>query len=198
MIIKIDSIENYTDGQFEEMFLEMSAGRREKCGRYVRESDRKLCILADHLTRQAVSDFLNIPAGEVVILPDSRGKPYIENGGCFINYSHSGRFAAAAVSDKPVGIDIEEKGRKSISAAMRIATANELEFIDGSSERFLVIWTLKEAHVKCTGEGIRNNLKEIEFDLSGGKPVSDIPGFEYTSEITDDYVLAVCTGNGEG
>ncbi|MBR5113010.1 MAG: 4'-phosphopantetheinyl transferase superfamily protein [Clostridia bacterium] len=192
MIIKVDSIEKYSNTQFEEMYNLMSAERQEKCGRYVRENDRKLCILADYLTRQAVSEFLDIPAESVVILRDTRGKPYIENGGCFINYSHSGRFAAAVVSDKPCGIDIEEKGRKNISAAKRIATEKELGFIGDSPERFLTIWTLKEAHVKCTGEGIRNNLTEIEFDLSGGKPVSDIPGFEYETENTDDYVLAVC------
>ncbi len=196
MIIKVDCIENYTDTRFDEMYLEMSSERRGKCDRYIREADRKLCILADHLTRQAVSDYLNIPPCDVRISRDSHGKPYIENGGCFINYSHSGRFAAAAVSDEPVGIDIEEKGRKSIPASKRIATGSELEYIGGDPEKFLIIWTLKEAHLKCTGEGIRNNLNEISFDLSGGKPVSDIPGFEYKSEITDDYVLAVCTRNG--
>ena len=196
MIIKIDRIDSYTGGQFDEMYLEMSASRRKKCDRYIRDNDRKLCILADHLTRQAVSEFLDIPACEVIINRDSNGKPYIENGGCFINYSHSGRFAAAAVSDEPVGIDIEEKGRKSPGAARRIATPDELDFIGDDPEKFLIIWTLKEAHFKCTGEGIRNNLKETEFDFGGGKPVSNIPGFEYKSEITDDYVLAVCTRKG--
>ncbi len=196
MIIRIDSIENYSDGEFEAMRLDMSAERQEKCLRYVRDADRKLCILADFITRQAVSEYLNIPARKVVIERDARGKPYIKNGGCFISYSHSGKFAAAAVSDKPVGIDTEEMRKVNPGSLRKFASENEKRYVADSAERFLALWTLKEAHLKCTGEGIRGNLKEIEFDFSGESLVSNIPGFEYKSEITDEYVLAVCLQKG--
>ena len=51
-------------------------------------------------------------------------------------------------------------------------------------DKFLDIWTYKEAFVKMTGEGISDNIKNYSYNENN-----------CITEICDDYVLTVITGN---
>lgn len=98
-----------------------------------------------------------------------QGKPYLnvdnhEGNLAFLpefNLSHSGRYAVLAVSDKPVGIDIEKMKGNRLAVAKRCFHKKEYEDImaqpDEASRnyRFLEYWTMKEAYVKWTGDGLR-------------------------------------------
>ncbi len=91
-----------------------------------------------------------LPAGTVVF--DANGKPGFADVPLFFSISHSGDVCAVAVSDRPVGADIErvrEQYRprlieRSLSAAEKAA-------FDGDFTR---LWCRKEAVAKMTGEGI--------------------------------------------
>lgn len=91
---------------------------------------------------------------------EKKGKPYFRQGGVFFSLSHSRGVCAAAVSDRPVGVDVEML-RESFRAGLVAKTLNEDEknAFDGDFTR---IWCRKESVAKLTGEGIVGYPREID------------------------------------
>ncbi len=159
----------------------MSEERQQKCLEYKMENDRKLCIASDMLVRSVLSEITGIDKSSIVILKDENMKPYIEGNAVYFNFSHCEDFVALAVNKHcPVGVDIEKIRPVKKTFVERICTEREKEFIfngkDFTSEvlqekdvqeRFFRIWTYKEAYLKCTGQGISDNLKLTEYDKNG-------------------------------
>ncbi len=76
--------------------------------------------------------------------------------GVFISLSHTDTAVAAAVSNAPVGVDIEAPGARAEdrlgALVRRTLTAEEKKlFPDCTAEAFLDLWTKKEAIFKCRG-----------------------------------------------
>lgn len=80
----------------------------------------------------------------------------------FVSIAHSGDHLACAVSDMPVGVDIEEMQPRRHLGTLIEATTTEAEraalpelLADGNEEArmlaFFQLWTLKEAWIKCHG-----------------------------------------------
>lgn len=86
------------------------------------------------------------------------GKPYLLNyPDVHFNISHSGEYVACAVSDTPVGVDIQKIGEYNLEVAKRVCNEKELEQIENSSDKesgFTKLWTQKEAALKMHGTGI--------------------------------------------
>lgn len=119
--------------------------RREKALRIRREEARLRSIGASLLLRAA--------GLEPPFACGEHGKPYIP-GGPHFSLTHSGTFAALAVSDTPVGLDIE-KIAPVRRAAARALTIEERDYMKADPERrFAYLWTRKEAVLKCTGAGL--------------------------------------------
>ena len=75
-------------------------------------------------------------------------------GGPHFSLTHSGTLAALAVSETPVGLDIE-KIAPVRRAAARALTIEERDYMKADPERrFAYLWTRKEAVLKCTGAGL--------------------------------------------
>ena len=100
------------------------------------------------------------------ILRTAEGKPYIEGNPVYFSKSHKKTRAAFAISDKPVGIDMEVlTGRERNSILQRFSERERSEI---SCERdFLNHWTAREAFVKLYGYTLLNTYRRIEF--YGGK-----------------------------
>ena len=63
---------------------------------------------ARELLVSALENEYGIPAAEVRIEKDKKGKPYLEGySDLYISISHSGPYIACAFGDKPVGVDTE-------------------------------------------------------------------------------------------
>ena len=93
-----------------------------------------------------------------------------------------------ALHDAEVGIDVE--CRRAVSQALmeRVCNAEELSLIRSSADAelaFIRLWTRKEALLKCTGVGIREDLRNILSYYSDYKIIT-----EYIAEI--DGYLSVC------
>ena len=89
---------------------------------------------------------------------NENGKPYFENGP-FFSISHCTEAIAVAVSDEPVGIDIESIRHADLSLIERVMSKDESERLKVKDERmrdrlFTRLWTQKEAIVKAQGTGI--------------------------------------------
>lgn len=192
MKIKVEDINDYTDVNYMLFTAEMDPERQQKAFSYAREEDRMLCILADNLAKRMISESYDIYPQMISFYRDANGKPRCLNSFAKFNISHSGTKVACAVSDNEIGIDIEINRSHPSTTIDRFATENEKKYIDKAEENFLKIWVLKEAYVKCTGEGINGNLKNIEFTVNDDDTVicSDERYKAELHNIVEGYTLA--------
>ena len=97
----------------------------------------------------------------------SNGKPYADN--IFFNVAHSGKFAFGVSSDKEVGCDVEIIKNAHLDIAKMFFTESEYNYIsksENSSNTFYKLWTIKESHIKLSGEGLRTPLNSFEINIS--------------------------------
>lgn len=137
--------------------------RKEKILRYRTEEARKQGLASSLLLQQVLllhgKDMNYISYGE-------NGKPEIE--GIYFNLSHSHEIAVCAVSDAPVGCDVEKIEKRREKVATHFFTSKEITYMDSLLEKekddaFYRLWTMKESYMKMTGEGMKLSLKRIEF-----------------------------------
>jgi len=108
---------------------------------YKNETHRKQ-FLAKHLLLKE----LNL-TGKVSYLPD--GKPVLEEGQ-YISISHSGPYVGLAISQCPVGIDIEKNHPKLKTIANRFINDKDF-FKKQTNNKLHWIWTAKESIYKLAG-----------------------------------------------
>lgn len=113
---------------------------------------------------------------------DENGKPIV-NGICF-NLSHSGDYVICAVSDRPVGCDIEKIKEAPKQIASRAFSPEEIENLeqisgDAYNREFFRLWTKKESFLKMKGIGIRVPLQTLEIKDCYFKEY-EIPGYQVT------------------
>ena len=124
----------------------------------------------------------------------SHPKPAFGGAYCGVydfSISHSGAFAAIAVSDRKTGCDIELlKGKNRASVIRRFTAAERAEICDEYS--FILNWTAKEAFIKMNAYAISTHLFRLEF--RGGRIYLD--GAEQDCKIThipiQGGVVCVC------
>jgi 4'-phosphopantetheinyl transferase len=84
------------------------------------------------------------------------GKPYLpDRPGIHYNISHSGTYGVCALSDAPVGVDVELVRPLRRAVAQRFFTDVEQEFLaQRPPEEFFRLWTRKESFTKALGKGL--------------------------------------------
>lgn len=110
--------------------------------------------------------------GAVKIEYEPHGKPrLVRPQGVFFNISHSGKWTVIALSDSEVGVDVQQIRPVDLRVAARFFTDSERELIEncGDGEKlFYRIWTIKEAYLKASGEGLNRPLNSFEVKFTGG------------------------------
>jgi len=84
----------------------------------------------------------------------ANGKPDFIDGTVHFSLSHSGNYAVCAISDKPVGVDIEIPRSGSLRIAERFFAPDELTHIKNAADpddEFCRVWTMKESYIKALG-----------------------------------------------
>lgn len=103
------------------------------------------------------------------VAADSRGKPYFpEQPDWQFSLSHTRGFVLAAVSEKPVGADVQLRDGRGERLAGRLMSEREREQFD-----FYELWSLRESLYKLTGEG---SLRTLRFERRGGLIVPPCEG----------------------
>ena len=86
-----------------------------------------------------------------------KGKPFLSVGKPAFSLSHSGEHVLLGVSDWPIGVDMEKKGRRLTSAVRdRVCLPSETDLDP------LLVFTRKECAMKLTGLGFSLPLNEID------------------------------------
>jgi len=162
----------------------LSEQRREQCLKFKHELGRKTCAAAYLLLCEGLRKEYGITEPPVFEYGE-HGKPAIVGHPevCF-NMSHCREAAICVLSDKPVGVDIESIRRYSDSLARYTMNDAELKRIEQAERRdveFIRLWTLKEAVLKRSGEGIRNDMKHVLDVLKDAKTIiNEKKGYIYS------------------
>lgn len=147
-------IENY-------LAMVLTKPELEKMSRFFKKDDAIRFALGKYFIRKIVSKKLNIEPANIDFLLTNENKPYLP--GVEFNISHSGNYVTIAISNKPIGIDVEmvKNHFDHDELARACFTLNERKLISNLHD-FYIFWTRKEAILKASGEGLVDNLLEIE------------------------------------
>lgn len=163
----------------------VTAQRREQALRYKHDSDRRQSLAAYLLLVRALREEYNIRD-----LPlfgyEQGGKPFIVgHEQIFFNLSHCRGVAACAVSDRPIGVDVETVRPYRDGVARYVLNDEEYSAVTSSQRRdaaFITLWTKKESLLKLTGTGLRDNLKTL-------LPRADVV---FHTSVHNTYIYSVC------
>ncbi len=182
------NIQNMTDDEYNCAYSLMRKEKQHRVDRFRFQDDKKRTVAGEMLARKAISEKCNVKPEEIVFATEKQGKPFAEGISIHFNISHSEDFVVCAVSDTPVGIDIEKIRPVNLKTAKKFCNEDELLYIFGYMPaeedltettdidlltRFFEIWTKKEAYGKCIGEGLcfetpENNHKfDVFYDIDG-------------------------------
>ena len=133
------------------------------------------------------------------ILRDDMGKPYLEGSPVCFNVSHSGDYLALAVSEKPIGVDIQEERNIKGGMYQKVVQPQEAGLIGEDRQNdFLRLWTLKESFVKAEGKGLRISMKDYFFEKENSKYFVNYGGqraawtFNIEEALVEGYFISVC------
>ena len=133
---------------------------------------------------------------------DEFGKPHLDNEN-HISITHSFDFAAIILSDKNVGIDIEQRREKIIRIADKFVDDSEFLFLNKEDlsdyiSKLTVIWGIKEAVFKIRNEkgiSFKDHIFVAPFEMTDLKAQALLTfenlnvKFEITFEEIENYTL---------
>lgn len=140
-------------------------------------------------TTKILRKYFGIAAPQFSI--NEHGKPFLLNSPLRFNLSHSSGVTALAVSTQEVGLDIQKRTERELSALSRRLTPAE------RAEDFFALWTAKEAYIKYMGGALAGMLASLEYRsgvlYENGSP---IPAHLYQTELCG-CALCICTASPE-
>lgn len=133
-----------------------------------------------------LSKELGICKDKISITKDRYGRPFLNDFPDFyFSISHSKDAIACGVSDSPIGIDIEKIKPLKTKIIEKFFTPKEEAYIysnlEKQNERFIEIWTKKEAYVKGFGKGME--IPFNSFDVLDDRRIK--------TEYVDNQILSV-------
>lgn len=167
--------ESRPDPEALEGLCRWTEGERERMRRFADPAARASYCLARALARSAISEATGRDRDGIAFSQPEAGKPFLPGDPIQFNWSHAAGCVALALSPgTPLGIDVEELGRKRIDPlriARRFFSRREAAWIEeggeaGREERFVSLFVQKEAFLKMTGEGLSGSLEAAEARLS--------------------------------
>lgn len=148
-----------------------------------RTEDKRRTMGGLILLRRAVKQNFGISSYDITL--NENGKPLLDF--CYFNISHSEQYVVLAISDKPVGIDIQKMRSITRRDDYRLFTYNEVSYVNSESgdfeSKFFEIWTKKEAYIKMLGLRLSDAAK---YD------VLKVTDARFTTEENDGYMLTMC------
>lgn len=135
-------------------------------------------------------------------LSATNGKPYLSTHSHCISYTHSRKYAAAIASaETPVGIDIEDLGRRR-NPRTSYLFMNEAEMdayaADPQNELFILIWSAKESLYKVIGEQGLSFRQHVGLQLENFQLQEQgvVPALVTRDEVPQQYEVYYKLQNG--
>ena len=150
-------------------FSSLPDWRRRKAEAFRFEADRRRSVAVWMLLRQMLAG-MGLAADSLPVSENEFGKPVFEPAlGIHFNLSHGGERVMAAVSDRPIGCDVERIVPFNEDLARECLTDREQAWVKGAqpgSDRdkaFIRLWVRKEAYAKAVGIGLGIDLKSVSI-----------------------------------
>ncbi|NCA84921.1 MAG: 4'-phosphopantetheinyl transferase superfamily protein [Clostridia bacterium] len=182
----------------------LEPSRRPEVLRYGHRKVYQRKVLGRLLLQWAVATRYKLPVDHLTVSKYQNEKPYFnQHPEIHFNVSHSGRWIVTALSDAPVGVDVEKVRNANLAVARRFfATEEYLQLTTKNEESqrsfFFDLWTLKESYLKALGTGLTRPLNTFvvrhekhHFRLYANNVL--IQGNLLQLPLEDDYKLAVCS-----
>lgn len=164
---------------------------------FARDDRTRQWLASRILLQDLVKEFGYTDGFTLTKLPD--GQPVLSIPGIHVSISHAGDYAAVAVADSPIGIDVEKIGQRVQRIRQKFMNAGEVAQLrdETDTDWMHVVWSAKEAMFKFHPEGnidFREHLylKKIQEGLlaaeirKGGLCIPLQVPYEYL----DTYIIA--------
>ena len=187
-----------TPGALGDALCQLSNYRREKTLRYRYDKGKWLSagagLLLDYMLRER-----GLRERDMEYVEGEHGKPaFLNHPEIHFNLSHSDTLVACALSDTPVGVDVQHlvKLRDGLvrytMSDEEIAAFEALDNDDAKQLLFTQLWTLKESYVKATGRGLTHDFPAFEINGDTVKPLSPLsPAATFYHKKLPTAVLSV-------
>ena len=143
--------------------------RLRKALSYRFDTDKYTCAKAYLMLKDMLEEHYGI-FEDIEFAFGPHGKPYLKDyPDINFNISHCRRAVVCAVSDRPVGADVEILQFDDQIAAQAFSAA-EMDAVRGSADpelAFTELWTRKESCLKLLGTGLTDDLKPLLADIGG-------------------------------
>lgn len=146
----------------------------------------------------------------IYITKNEYGKPYIHGSeDIFFSISHSFNWSTCVLSEKSVGVDIENNSVNEGLLDFTLFHDSEFRLVQQvpNKERVYIyykLWTMKEAYLKAIGTGLRRSLSSFYSVVTGRNSarIYDCYSQKYAecytySNLVKDHTLSICFINDE-
>lgn len=175
--------ENFANFDLIDLAGHLSKSELESAGRFHNIADRWSFAVAHGGVRTLLASALGCAATDIGFVAGRHGKPMLDPArhgdeaaaAIHFNISHTRGLVAVAVAGRAVGVDVESpKMIQNLSAIANQVMAPEailsMDAATNDADRismFFRFWTLGEAFIKATGDGLAQGLKSFTFTARG-------------------------------
>ncbi len=203
---------------YERCLALLSPAERVRHGRLAVEDRRRELAATYALVRLALGEVTGTPTSAWSVRRDSLGRPLVEGPvpSIHVSVTHTPGLVACLIASCAVGIDAEQVSPRvpymriaeQVFSPEELASLRLLDDEPRRTDRFFLLWSVKEALAKARGEGLGGSLQRITVTLGDdGRVVLDIPSDCGTacaawdmrwSRPTPQHVLATCLCDNAG
>jgi 4'-phosphopantetheinyl transferase len=163
--------------QYERLSQSLSSDEQARADRFKFERDRRRYVVGRVALRNILASYTGCRAEEICFAYGPNGKPMLADstaaGSLEFNASGSEELAVCAVTvGKSVGVDIEFcrpiADNDFLDQCLTTAERKALCALEPELKlaAFYRLWTLKEAFLKATGQGLSRPMSSVEFALT--------------------------------
>lgn len=199
------------DPNLQEHSAILSQDEHERADRFVYAVHGKRFTARRAILRLLLAEYLGRPADGIRFEYGPQGKPALPGRELHFNLSHSDDRALFSFSAEPHGVDIERLRlvKDLTGLADRFFSRDEADAVrempaERRTERFFEIWTLKEAYLKASGEGLSRPLDSFSVSdaiAKGLAPMRDPIAVDswalYRLEAQDNCLAALAAPLGK-
>jgi phosphopantetheinyl transferase len=182
--------------------VHLSQQELERAYRYYRSQDKSQFILRRLLLKQVLASYDHLEPIDIQLEEDRYKKPHVLNGSKLrFNVSHTPTQGIIAVHPKDsVGVDIEQISAIEDRALDQFASLDEKRWVHTSVQRFFMLWTIKEALLKCQGTGFLGEsvppLDQIPEQILENLYVARCQEYIIYSTLWEKNWISVCRPDG--
>lgn len=188
-VIRVD--ESFNFNQYMDLFFTEES--KSYINSFYQNRDRVIAFTSMLLKQYFLPVILGISPKEMKISFNKYGKPFLLNQpNIDFNISHSGNYVVLGISYVgKIGVDIELTDNNYDIGLKEVVFNNfESKHIDNVLD-FYILWTKKEAYLKCCGVGFMND--DYRNTQLTNELTQNIGKYCLNSTLFDnDYILSIC------